>query len=517
MQFAQARGARVWSSPWSPAVQFKSNGNVNGGSFLGNDANYQAYASQLAGYVAKMKNTYGINLYALSIQNEPDANVTTYESCNWTAQQIHDFVPYLYSALVASNVAATKIMLPESQNWPDYQGLVTTTMNDPVVATNVGIIADHNYDGATGPGSLAKNSYGKALWETEVSLLSGSGSSIYNGVYWAGRIHAYMTVAQANAWHHWWLISGNTTANQGLFDSAGNPTKRMYVMGNFSRFVRPNFNRIGVVTNSGNAVVSAYKDPSSGRFAIVAINTNPTNSINLTLNLTNFTAGSVTPWVTSRSLSLASQSAVAVSNSSFTYALPGPSVVTFVGQGDVAPTNISLSNSSVSENQPPGIPVGSLSTADPDSGNTFDYTLAGGTGGADNASFTITNNTLYTTAIFDVAVQSGFNIRVRSTDQNGLWVEKLFNITVTPDSQARKVLNVTAAPDGNWTLTFAGIPGYVYRVQAASDLTPPIVWATLTDNFNGGVLFTADASGLWMHVDLNSTNYPSRFYRTVEP
>ena len=78
MQLAQARGAKVWSAPWSPAANFKSNGNVNGGGFVGNANNYQAYANQLAGYVAGMKNTYGISLYAISIQNEPDARVTTY-------------------------------------------------------------------------------------------------------------------------------------------------------------------------------------------------------------------------------------------------------------------------------------------------------------------------------------------------------------------------------------------------------------------------------------------------------
>src|ERR1017187_9240535 len=48
MQMAQARGARVWSTPWSPQAAFKSNSNVNGGSFVASAANYQAYANQLA-------------------------------------------------------------------------------------------------------------------------------------------------------------------------------------------------------------------------------------------------------------------------------------------------------------------------------------------------------------------------------------------------------------------------------------------------------------------------------------
>jgi hypothetical protein len=60
-------------------------------------------------------------------------------------------------------------------------------------------------------------------------------------------------------------------------------------------------------------------------------------------NLTNFTASSVTPWITSGTLSLSNQPAIAVAGSSFTYPLPALSVVTFVGQAYVAPSNIVIS------------------------------------------------------------------------------------------------------------------------------------------------------------------------------
>ena len=524
MQQAQNRGARVWSAPWSPQSSFKVPPTANGGNYAGGLATNQAYANQLASYVATMKNQ-GINLYALSIQNEPNITNASYATCWWSSQQISNFVPFLYNALVASNVSATKIMLPESFQWQNSINLYTTAMNDPNIAAMVGIIADHNYDGvepdpATGtPAAIA--SYGKALWETEVAILDPSGSSdssIQNGIYWAGRIHAFMTVAQVNAWHHWWLIYGNSTPNQGLTDiSKTTLAKRGYVLGQYSRFVRPNYYRLGVITNQGAVMVSAYKDTNSSSFAVVAINGNAINSIDQTFNLTNFTAATVTPWITSGTLSLSNQAAVAVMNSSFTYTLPAISVVTFVGQADLAPTNILLSNSSVMENQPAGALVGNFSTLDPDAGNTFTYSLAGGAGGADNGKFAITNTTLYTAGFLDAAVQNTQSIRVRTTDQRGLWFEKNFNVTITPDVQARRILNISAAPDGNRTLTFAGIPGYAYRVQAATGLTPPIAWATLTNNFDGSILFTADTSGLWMHADLNSTNCPSRFYRTVEP
>src|SRR5690348_14242097 len=347
MRWAQDRGARVWSTPWTPASGFKRTNDIydtkpitnaiNGGSFLGGDATNQAYASQLANYVASMKSTYGINLYAISVQNEPDASVNTYDACQWTNTYIHDFVTNLYNALAAKGVGSTKIILPESQNWQDYQNLAGPAMGDPAVATDVSIIADHNYDGASGPANLVKNNYGKALWETEVSQLGGETSDIANGVYYAQRIFLFMTVAQANAWHYWWIVPfGSET---GVMTQNAGPTKRMFAFGNYSRFVRPNFYRIDATSSQSSALISAYKDTNSAGFAIVVVNLNAATDVIQTFNLTNFTATSLTPWITSATLSLAPQTPVNVTNSSFTYDVPAMSVVTFVGQGNVGPVN----------------------------------------------------------------------------------------------------------------------------------------------------------------------------------
>ena len=90
----------------------------------------------------------GVNIYAISVQNEPNQTPTTYPSCGWTAQAISDFVPYLYNALVASNVAGTKIILPESSSWQGGTSLYTNAMDDTNIAAMVGIVADHNYDGS---------------------------------------------------------------------------------------------------------------------------------------------------------------------------------------------------------------------------------------------------------------------------------------------------------------------------------------------------------------------------------
>jgi methionine-rich copper-binding protein CopC len=101
-----------------------------------------------------------------------------------------------------------------------------------------------------------------------------------------------------------------------------------------------------------------------------------------------------------------------------------------------APTDINLSNSSVDENQPSGTTVGTLSTTDPDAGDTFTYSLVSGTGDTDNGSFTITGDTLKTNAVFDFETKSSYSIRVQSTDSGSLTFEKVFTISVNNVNEA---------------------------------------------------------------------------------
>jgi glucuronoarabinoxylan endo-1,4-beta-xylanase len=484
MQMAQARGARVWSTPWSPPVIYKDTNSVNGGDFVSSPANYQGYANQLAGYVLSMKNTYGINLYAVSVQNEPDV-AQTYESCLWTSQQIHDFVPYFSSALSNNNVASTKIMLPEDEGW--QWNLAATAMNDIMTSNLVGVLAAHNYGSFAAPVTQFGNPCPKPLWETEHYF--GADDSITNGVALAQEIYSFMTLAQANAYHYWWLEGSGTGSLVG--DSWTMPAKRIFVMGNFSRFVRPNFYRIGLTTNATSTSISAYKDSASPGFAIVAINPN-TVAISQTFQLTNgIITSSVTPWITSSNLSLASQSAVGVTNSIFTYARPAMSVVTFVGQASLAPTNILLSNASVAENLPAGTVVGTLSALDPDGGSIFTYSLVSGTGSTDNNSFTVAVNTLQTAATFDYETKNSYSIRVRSTDQTGLFTEKVFAIAILDVNDAPVL-----SPVADQTIN-AGVTLVLTNVATDQDNPPQTLTFSLLNAPTNALLTTSNGDFVW--------------------
>ncbi len=84
-----------------------------------------------------------------------------------------------------------------------------------------------------------------------------------------------------------------------------------------------------------------------------------------------------------------------------------------------APTNITLSNNAIAENQALEQVIGNLSSVDANIGDVFVYSLVAGSGSTDNAQFTIQNGQLKSKAVFDYETQNSYNIRIRSTDQDG--------------------------------------------------------------------------------------------------
>jgi autotransporter-associated beta strand protein len=122
---------------------------------------------------------------------------------------------------------------------------------------------------------------------------------------------------------------------------------------------------------------------------------------------------------------------IAAVNSDGVSEFSSPSIAIVPSQ---APTDVLLSALTIPENSGDNAVVGTLSTTDPDGGDTFTYTLVAGTGSTDNAAFNISGNQLRATASLDFETNSSYSVRVRSTDQGGLFTEKAFTITVVPGS-----------------------------------------------------------------------------------
>ncbi len=110
-----------------------------------------------------------------------------------------------------------------------------------------------------------------------------------------------------------------------------------------------------------------------------------------------------------------------------------------------APTDVSLSASSVNENVAGNTAVGTLSTSDPDVGNTFTYELVAGAGDTDNASFNINGSSLRITSSPDYETKNSYSVRVRTTDQGTLTYEKSLTITINNLNEAPTDISLSAS------------------------------------------------------------------------
>lgn len=332
---AAARGAVVWATPWSPPANCKSNNSVNDGGMLDQNC-YDSWSTTLANFVAKAKQNAGVQLVGISAQNEPE-NTTAYKSCVFTGAEMAAFVKVLGPKLHALN-PPVQLLAPESADWTNLWGnspydYGDAILADPTAAAAVDILATHEYISQIAvapPAGLTKK-----IWETEMSGVqgypeSGPSSDITDGLVVAGWIYDGIVNGGASAWHWWWIQSLNAD-NEGLLLQNGTITKRFYTMGNYSKFIRPGYQRVPISGTIPSGVqISAYANASDGTVVIVANNPGMT-AASANLFISGGAPCSMTPWVTSSSANLASGSAVTVTGGRFSATLGAQTVTTFVG------------------------------------------------------------------------------------------------------------------------------------------------------------------------------------------
>jgi uncharacterized delta-60 repeat protein len=187
-----------------------------------------------------------------------------------------------------------------------------------------------------------------------------------------------------------------------------------------------------------------------------------------------------------------------------------------------APTDITLSSASIAENAGANATVGTLLSTDPDAGNTFTYTLVAGTGDTDNGAFSISGSTLRATNTFDFETKSSYTIRVRSTDQEGLFTEKNFTISVTNVNETPTDIALSSStiaenagsnavvgalstidPDSGNTFTYSLVTGAGDADNGSFDISGNSLRATDSFNFEAKPSYTVrvrttDQNGLFV-------------------
>lgn len=314
------QGALVFASPWNPPSDmvetFNRNGDTNA-KRLRYDK-YAAYAQHLNDFVTYMKDN-GVNLYAISVQNEPDY---AHEWTWWTPQEMLRFMKEN-----AGSIQNTKVMAPESFQY--LKNMSDPILNDPQALANMDILGAHTYGTQFKDFAyplFKQKGAGKELWMTEVYYPNSDNNSSDRwpeALDVSYHMHNAMVEGDFQA-YVWWYIR----RQYGPMNEDGSISKRGYNMAHFSKFVRPGYYRVDATKNPDtNTFVSAYKG--DNKVVIVAINRG-TSAVSQKFVLQNGNASTVSSWVTDSSRNLASGAPITVSGGAFTAQLPAQSVTTFV-------------------------------------------------------------------------------------------------------------------------------------------------------------------------------------------
>ena len=367
-KYAYNNGALVFASPWNPpAGQWIT---VNGVKRI-NPATYSQYADHLNSYVTYMKGQ-GVDLYAISTQNEPDY---AHDWTEWSPQESVNFIKGYADRINCP------LMTPESFQY--RKNIYDAILNDPAALSKIAVFGTHLYGTQYSqfPYPLfEQKGAGKELWMTEVYTDSKFDGNIWTDNYInddrhalkvAEHIHYAMVDGNFQAYVFWPLrryyamIHDGNADNQGNNPAAaGTATKRGYCMAQFSKWVRPGFVRVDATKSpSTNVFVSAYKKDND--VVIVVVNKN-TGTRTLTLNIPGTQIQTWEQYTTSASKNIAKGNNIN-GGGNFQVTLDAASVTTFVGKASAGSPTVAITAPATNTDYQVGDNVTITATAtDPD-------------------------------------------------------------------------------------------------------------------------------------------------------
>lgn len=317
----------------TPPVYYTINGkgySSNGSHANLKDEYFDDFAKYIADVVLHFKNN-NIEFTKISPVNEPQYNwdSPSQEGSGWTNSEVKRLVGYIDNELTSHSLDNTKILLGETADWEYASGEknnpgrdnVLFSFFDPSSEDYVGnfkhvlpVLGVHSYwtDGnwntlqTTRVAAKAMaDSYNVKLYQTEWSMLGDSYSDDnYPGhdkasymdiaLYMSQVIYHDLTNAGVSSWSYWTSMDMERWNQKNrfmlikiepqdgpygniLYGGTCEATKTLWVLGNFSLFVKPGYHRIGFdISNPSNSFFgSAYISPDKDK--LVAVYTNMTD------------------------------------------------------------------------------------------------------------------------------------------------------------------------------------------------------------------------------------------------
>lgn len=351
----------------SPPAYMKPSGEVAGG--IEASPNYNStdcrlkdgyddvFARYLVNYLNVQKDSTGVDMYALNIQNEP-AFQEPYASCVYNASRFASVSRAVGEALEGAGIP-TPLFGAEHMSWAFPNAYENYIRQDLETLRHFRAWAVHGYtDGnSADTGAYAgATATDKPFWMTETSG-SGYGATTDGINDWPGAmtlarsIHNYLRDAKMSAWVYYTLQSvssnGDASNTYGLI-ADGTWTDKAYVSHHFYRYIRPGARQVASSCDDGQVHVVAFYHEANDCHTLVFMNEASSSRTVTAIN----GAGLPSTWtlvVTNASEKLTTSTVTAGQN----ITLPAQSIATLVagtyrGTGPVASIDEAGSPASIS-------------------------------------------------------------------------------------------------------------------------------------------------------------------------
>ncbi len=264
------------------------------------EENYEAYCEYLIKYLDYVVNGLGLEVEAVSAINEPQhswgGEDAPQEGCHYEPEELAAFYDKFYGYLKefnAANGTNVKMDVFESGNYDVYKakGRVMEylyAMSKYDYFDEIDTISVHSYGSPTSVEAresfiyMLRNLYGDKInvEMSEICDMTAGLDAGMNSALWLSEVmNKDFVNLGARAWC-WWMATSCDDYNDGIVtwmwnseDGEVTPTKRYWVMGNYSKFLDTGDKRIeGYVSKASDGVFATVFKKADGRIVVVLTN-----------------------------------------------------------------------------------------------------------------------------------------------------------------------------------------------------------------------------------------------------
>jgi glucuronoarabinoxylan endo-1,4-beta-xylanase len=235
---------------------------------------YEELAEFVVSYINAIKRETGVEMYAVSLQNEPNFD-KRYESCKYTPNELKQLTSIVKARFQRENLT-TKIFGPETiPDNPETNDYRNATLKD-LDYFGLHLYSNDGFNEATISPSKWSQIHSLmhsqrediGIWITETS---GEPATEEGAIHLANKMATALTYGNVQAYCYWTFFARSSDEKFGLYSPANKFLKKYYAFKNYSAFIKPGAVRVEASSPSRDLLVTAFVNTDS-TIALVVVN-----------------------------------------------------------------------------------------------------------------------------------------------------------------------------------------------------------------------------------------------------